>query len=184
MSKQLWHRREKESAESYSALVIYYEMPYTQKEERTYAKVAETMGLSEARIKQMGVQWQWQERTRAYDDMMQAKREQTVARVYRDEILKMAENHRAIAQTILMTVYKKLNSMTDAEISAMSLTELGRLFEISVKVEREAIGQPGAIVEEVQSQGKDKGKVVEMQAELEAWWKQQEQLKTSANDKD
>lgn len=144
--KPIWHQQEKESIKAFEAFVIYCELPYVQKESRSCARVGDELGKSEDLIKRWSRNHNWQERIRAYDAMMTDKRQQVTERVYKDDVLQMHERHKTVARTLVAKVIARLNSMTEEQTDGMTIGEMLKMFEVGIKVEKEAIGQPSTII--------------------------------------
>lgn len=132
--KQLdpWERMKDESEPAYEAFVIYRNLGF----KRTQVKVIEELKKSPTLINRWAQQFDWQTRALEYDreldrQWMQEQHEQR---------RKIPQQHAAIANSILLKVAKRLQTMTDNQIAAMTPVQLGKLFATAVKVQRESYG--------------------------------------------
>lgn len=102
--------------------------------ERSIRGLARQMNLSRKTLEPLSARFRWVERCSAYDlYILRRLKEKSEA-----EILKMHENHAAIAAQMLKKAMRRLLTMQDDEIDA---TDMVRMVDIGVKIERLSRGE-------------------------------------------
>ena len=133
-----WERQFDESRKAFEAFVVYRDMGPTRSQE----KVARELGKSAQLMARWSSKWSWVERVMAWVDEQdrQARLAQTEA------VEKMNDRHAKMAAALTGKVVEKLQQVTPEEIKKMNFVSLSRLLEVGVKVERQARGEAGEIV--------------------------------------
>jgi hypothetical protein len=145
----LWERQEGESTSAYNAFRTYYMTPESEK--RTYAAVAEKVGKSDTLIRRWAKTWNWEQRTLAYDNHLV---EEDIEK-FKKERFKTIKRHVSIARLVQNKIIARLNDLNPSELSPGDLI---KWLDISVKIERQALGEPTeSIIHELT--GKDGGPV-------------------------
>lgn len=125
-----WERLEKESYEAWEAFVCYRDMGAS----RSTAKVGRQLSKSKALMDRWSGQYLWVERSNAWDAFLDAE--------HRRGMLKEAEiagrRHIQIAQAMQGKVVEKLQ---EVEGKKLTIDQVARWFEVSVKTERLEMGQ-------------------------------------------
>lgn len=151
MPDEVWDQQIEENTSQFLKFCAYrdmvYEMP-TEKEQqdgklprirltahRSLRKLADQLNLTNKKqLETLSAQFDWVSRCEAYDAYM----ERLNRRRNEDAIVKMREEHAAVAQQIIRKSTKRLLSLPEDEISA---TDLIRMFESGVKIERLSRGE-------------------------------------------
>ncbi|KAA9379662.1 hypothetical protein F5972_08395 [Microbispora cellulosiformans] len=128
-SPKPWERRNDESAPAFEAFAAYRDMPAT---ERSYRDVARQLGKSATLIARWGSTHKWPERVAAYDRHLEEQwlLEQAKAR------RKAAERQIRTAQLAQSKAAQRLLELDPAKLT---VAELVRLWELGVRVERDAM---------------------------------------------
>lgn len=129
MGGNVWERQPKESPQAYEAFAAYRDMP---PDERSYRALAARLGKSATLIGRWGSTHAWQERAAAYDRDQEERwqRQQYAAR------RKAAERH---ARTAQLAQSKAAQALLELETHRLSPTELTRLWDVAVRIERDAL---------------------------------------------
>ena len=149
-----WERQLYESRKAFEAFCIYRDMGPA----RSLVKVGRELGKSTQLVERWSAKWNWVERTAEWGD----DQDRELRRTQTDDIKKMNERHANLAAALQGKVIEKLQSvMPDPvtktihpDVERMTMVSLSRLVEVGVKVERQARGEAGELVEEkVESTG-------------------------------
>jgi len=132
-----WERQKNESSPAYEAFSLYQNMGA----ERSYAKVVEKLRKSETLINRWGSQWNWIERTRAWDNELTKVTELTSKKA----VAKMVEKHINIAGMLQTKAYEALKNINIESLNARDITALMKL---GIDVERLNRGEPTELIEE------------------------------------
>tara|TARA_B100000949_G_scaffold128601_2_gene113425 strand:- start:3908 stop:4483 length:576 start_codon:yes stop_codon:yes gene_type:complete len=135
-----WERQFNESRKAFDAFCIYRDMGPT----RSAQKVARELSKSEPLIRRWSAKWNWVERVAEWGDEQDRQNRITQAQ----SIQKMNERHAALAVALTGKIVKGLNLLQDETIKGMTPSAMSRLLEVGVKVERQARGEAGEVVEE------------------------------------
>jgi hypothetical protein len=132
----IWERLPGESVKQYEKFCAYRDMrtgdPPARRSIRGLAKKS---GYKRQYLEELSSRFDWVARCEAYDlDLARQLREQNEA-----EIKKMHENHAKLATQLLTKATKRLLSLPEDEITA---TDMTRMFDIGVKIERLSRGEP------------------------------------------
>jgi len=137
-----WERQKGESRQAFQAFAIYRDMGAA----RSLQKVAQQLSKSLALMKRWSEKWSWVARAAAWDAELdrRAREAQEKARA------EMAERHIKEAMLFQQKVVERLKTLEPDELSP---SDLAKWFDIAVKVERLARGEPTENVkQEVQGQ--------------------------------
>jgi hypothetical protein len=145
----LWERQEGETKTAYDAFWAYCVVPDGKK--RGYAKVAEKLSKSASLIGRWAKRWCWEERARAYDNHLVEKEIEAIKK----QRVEAAKRQARIAKSFQGKIISRLNNLNPEELSAQ---DLARWFEVSVKIERQALGEPTELIAQELS-GRDGGPV-------------------------
>ncbi|GAA3172158.1 hypothetical protein [Nonomuraea salmonea] len=129
MDTQPWDRQARESGPAYEAFLVYRDQPMGS---RSYRDVAKQLSKSVTIIGRWGSAHGWPARVAAYDRHLeeQWQREQYVAR------RKAAERH---VRTAKLAQSKAAQALLDLNTSQLSPAELTRLWDVAVRIERDAL---------------------------------------------
>ena len=133
----VWERQEGESKPAYDAFWAYCSIGKGEK--RSYSRVARKLKKSVTLIHRWGGQWNWQERTRAYDNHLM---EVELAALKKQRV-EAARRHARIARSFQEKVIKRLVSVNPDELTPKDLTTW---LDVAVKIERQALGEPTEII--------------------------------------
>ena len=145
--REPWERMPGESVRNYEHFCAYRDMRYTPaasadelpklnlKGKRSLRDLADQLGIKNFRtLGNLSTRFNWQTRCDAYDlYILRCQRDQNEIK-----ILKMLDNHAAIAEQTLRRALRRLFSLADDEISAADMV---RMIDIGVKVERLSRGE-------------------------------------------
>lgn len=146
-AEELWDRMPGESIQSYTYFCAYRDMIYSPATnpddipkldlihgKRSIRKIAEKLGKSRQTIGNLSSRFNWVIRCDAYDlYMLRRQRDRKEAK-----ILKMQENHAAIAEQMQKRAMRRLLSLTDDDID---VGDMIRMIDIGVKIERLSRGE-------------------------------------------
>ena len=135
-----WERRLYESRKAFEAFCIYRDMGPA----RSLVKVGRELCKSTQLLERWSAKWNWVERTAGWGD--DQDRQNRIAQP--KAIQKMNERHAALAVALTGKIVKGLNLLQDETIKGMTPSAMSRLLEVGVKVERQARGEAGEVVEE------------------------------------
>jgi hypothetical protein len=143
--KQGWDRQPRETSRSYELFCVYRNLG----PERSLAKARESAsGIpSVPRLKVLSRKWSWVGRSRAYDDYIERQRRQQNERERRQMNERQARIG-VLAQNIVVRRMERLLAEVEKDIAEMTPSDLARLLDIGVKIERLARGEPRIEVEE------------------------------------
>jgi|TARA_R110000824_G_scaffold132891_1_gene295435 hypothetical protein len=133
-----WERQFNESRKAFEAFVTYRDMGTTRSQE----KVGRELGKSAKLMGRWSAKWSWVNRVEGWVD--EQDRLSRLSQV--EAVAKMNKIHANLAAVLTGKVIEKLTSVTAAEVSQMSLVSVSRLLEVGVKVERQARGEAGEVV--------------------------------------
>ena len=151
MPDEVWDQQIEESTSQFLKFCAYRDMVYEVPDEkerkdgklprllftarRSLRRLADQLGLTNKKqLEDLSTQFNWVSRCEAYDTYM----ERLNRRRNEEAIVKMREEHAAVAQQIIRKSTKRLLSLPEDEISA---TDLIRMFESGVKIERLSRGE-------------------------------------------
>jgi hypothetical protein len=129
--RQSWERQTGESTKAFRAFVAYRD-----DEDRSLVKVGCELGVSPQLIERWSRRWRWVERVAAWTDHLDAEKRR--ARV--KAIEELEQRHAQLAKSMLNLAVKELIRRQNEPVERLTATELARLVEVSVKVERLALG--------------------------------------------
>ena len=138
-----YERQPGEPKRAYAAFAVYREMGV----ERSLAKAAKEIGRSVRVLEMRSVSWKWVERCQEYDAYLdrQARRAREKDRSI------MLERHARLAMLgqslVVDTLRKLLEEAQQDPTKKLSASDVSRLLEVSVKVERMSRGEPSEISE-------------------------------------
>lgn len=124
-----WEQQPGESAPAYQAFAAYRDMPAT---ERSVRAVAQKFDKSRTLIGRWSSNHKWVERVSAYDRHLEAQWQAEQFRARR----KAAERHIRTAQLAQSKAAQRMLELNPADLS---VTELVKLWELGVRVERDAM---------------------------------------------
>jgi len=136
-----WDRQLGESGKAYSAFLAYRDLGI----ERSLTKAAEKVTKKKQTLHRWSVQWDWRDRSYAWDRQMQEAEERAIMKEraeYRRLALQMTKN---LADKAARGVHamKTVNVGADGkECLALKPAELIRIIELSHKMQRELLGNP------------------------------------------
>lgn len=145
-SAEPWEQMTGETVQQYEKFCAYRDMRYIAPSgtgdlprldftrERSIRGLARQLGLSRKTLEPLSARFQWVERCEAYDlYILRRLKEKGEA-----EILKMHENHAAIAARMLKKAMRRLLTMQEEEIAA---SDMVRMVDVGVKIERLSRGE-------------------------------------------
>ncbi len=145
-SAEPWEQMTGETVQQYEKFCAYRDMRYIAPSgtgdlprldftrERSIRGLARQLGLSRKTLEPLSARFQWVERCEAYDlYILRRLKEKGEA-----EILKMHENHAAIAAQMLKKAMRRLLTMQEEEIAA---SDMVRMVDVGVKIERLSRGE-------------------------------------------
>ncbi|MCD7891592.1 MAG: hypothetical protein LUG26_07605 [Ruminococcus sp.] len=125
-SEKSWERQPKESVQAYEALNLYLSMGA----ERTLHKVATKLSKSDTLIKRWSSSWNWQQRSRDYDNDLKRKEF--------DEMQKQIKTmQKRQMQTAVLLQKKAVEALDKLDIEDLSPQEILRFISEGAKLERE-----------------------------------------------
>lgn len=132
-----WQQQPGESAAAYRKFVAYREQPGR----RSYAKVAESFGITRRTVEAQAKAHQWQTRVTAFDDNELAERRQAIRR----QSAKLATAQIEVALGMTQTVARSVRYALDNGI-ALEPSDAARWLDIAAKVAKVATSQPDITV--------------------------------------
>lgn len=124
-----WERQPDEPTKAHNAFRIYRDLPG---HARDLVKVAEEVDLSVRRVRELAVEWQWRERTTAWDDACHRIEDQERLEAIRS----MHTMHRRAGRAALT---KAVQALSYLEPEAMPASAVARLLELGAKLERSTL---------------------------------------------
>lgn len=124
-----WERQENESEKAFSAFKAYLEM-----ENRNICQLAKKLAKSRQLVDKWKQKYNWQERCIAWDKSLQEIEYKTAVK----ERKKMAKRHIAIAMSMQA---KAVEALKKIDVSKLNASEIIRLFDTAVKIERLSRGE-------------------------------------------
>jgi len=135
-----WERQFGESQKAFGAFCVYRDLGM----KRSQEKVARELGKSAQLLARWSVKWNWVERIEAWVD-----EQDRMARIDQVEaVSRMNKFHALMSAALVEKAFRKINGVKDSEIEKMSLVSASRLLEVGVKVERQARGEAGEVVQD------------------------------------
>ncbi len=133
---EIWERQPGETGKAYSHFAKYRDLG----PERSMEKLRKNLGVkvSQTRLEQLSVKYNWVNRAAAYDDYIDRKKREEKEKA----ILDMAERHARLAVAFQQKVVERLRELDSAELEPR---DLSKWLDIAVKVERLARGEPTEI---------------------------------------
>lgn len=125
----VWERRQHESTRAYGAFRLYRDLPPAR---RDIARVAEQVGISVRRAREWAVDWQWRERTTAWDDACHRIED----RERLEEIRSMHAMHRRAGRAAIDKAVAALELLDAGEMPASAVA---RLLELGARLERSTL---------------------------------------------
>jgi hypothetical protein len=135
-----YDRQPQETDPAWEAFVLYRDLGT----DRTLAQVAKDLGKSTTLIEGWSARHNWVERCGLWDARVDQERRSGML----EEIRETGRRHISIARIFQQKVLERLQELTVDELSP---TQLAQWFEVAVRVERQALGQPGDIIGETAS---------------------------------
>lgn len=129
--REPWKRQAKESTMAYEAFLRYVGMG----PQRSIAKTARGLSKSKATLMEWSKRWHWQERVRAFDEMVEDKALETTIDKHRN----MIERHIAFSHKMQGVLADRLNKVRPSELSAK---DVQTWLALAVKIERVCNGLP------------------------------------------
>jgi hypothetical protein len=126
---QAWDRQKGEPTKAYGAFRVYRDMNPVQ---RSMDAVAQQTGLSGRRVRQLALDWQWRERTTAWDDA--CHRTEDHERL--EAIRAMHQVHRRAGR---MAITKALQGLNLLQAEEMPPSTIARLLDLGAKLERSTL---------------------------------------------
>lgn len=124
-----WERQNNESEKAFSAFKAYLEM-----EDRNICQLAKRLAKSRQLVDKWKQKYNWQERCIAWDKSLQEIEYKTAVK----ERKKMAKRHIAIAMSMQA---KAVEALQKIDVSKLNASEIIRLFDTAVKIERLSRGE-------------------------------------------
>lgn len=134
MAYESWERQPRETPRAYALFSQYRDMGPL---ERSYVRVARDFGRSVSVIKKIAERNNWQPRVIAWDE----ENERTKRTAQVKEIEGMARRQVLAGQLFMSKGLKRVQAMTDEEVSMLSVWEAVRLVEAGVRLERLGRGE-------------------------------------------
>lgn len=136
MDVRPWERQPGEEKARYDAFCVYRDLG----PDRTLELLAKVCDRKKSTLYKYSSHNNWTERVAAWDEYQDAMRREA----HNEVAAGMAERHARLSLLIQEKVIMRLKTMP---IERMSTRELAQLIDIAVKIERQAFGEPGAIIE-------------------------------------
>ena len=124
-----WQRQEKETEKAFLAFKAYLEM-----RERNVSKLAKILSKSRQLLVSWKKKYNWDKRCIAWDKSLQDIEYATAV----EERKKMAKRHIAIAMSMQA---KAVEALKKIDVSKLNASEIIRLFDTAVKIERLSRGE-------------------------------------------
>lgn len=120
-----WERQKGESEKAFEAFAVYRDMGA----KRTFIAVAEKLRKSESLIRRWKCTWNWEERTRAYDNELEKEAKSKAVKDRKE----MSDRHIKIAMQLQRKALEALNSL---EVEAMSPKDIKEYIKMATDLER------------------------------------------------
>lgn len=141
----LWERQKGETTAAYSAFWEY--CTSVENNKRSVSRVAEKLKKSASLLHRWSKRWEWEQRALAYDNhLIEIEME-----ALKNERITAAKRHAKIARAFQEKIIRRLNSLNP---EVLSPKDLSAWLDVSVKIERQAMGEPTEIVSQ-EIAGKD-----------------------------
>ena len=124
-----WERQAGEPTKPHGGFRLYRDMPPHQ---RSLAKVAEQVNVSERRAQQWAVEWDWRTRAEAWDDACHRIEDAERLEAIRD----MHAVHRRAGRAAL---HKAVQALSQLDPATMPVGAVARLLALGAKLERDTL---------------------------------------------
>jgi hypothetical protein len=142
--RQPWDRQVAESSKAYHHFCLYRDMG----PDRSVRRMANIPGCTSVRrqLNRWSSRWRWVERCRQYDDHLerQARLEQEKER---REMMKRHAKIAVLGENVVVKGMEKLLAEIEQGSRSPTASDLGRLLDVAVRVERLSRGEPTEISE-------------------------------------
>lgn len=143
-----WERQDNETPKQFEAFKTYRDMG----EERSLAKVGQTLGKSKALMDRWSSANSWVDRAAAWD----AEQDRILRQEQIKDIKKMRKRHADTGALMVAVAQKALQKMIDPKTKELkddiNANELSRLVEVGSKLERLSRGDTSEVIEERQGE--------------------------------
>jgi hypothetical protein len=132
-----WERQKGESSEQFHAFTLYRDLGVR----RRIEEVCYQLDLPDRTVRRWSQNRDWVRRAMLWDD----EQDRVRRGIYQHVVKEMGERHARIALLMMEKVIMRLKTMDPRELSPQ---EVGKWIQIAVTIERQAFGEPGAIVQQ------------------------------------
>lgn len=139
--RAFWERLKWETNSAYEAFKIYRELPLSK---RKQTEVARRLGKSPSVVHKWAKLYMWTARVEAKD----AEEERREALEVSEDRRRMYKRHANVSRLFQNKVLERLQSLNPAELTP---NQLAQWFEVSAKIERQAMGDSTETIEHVMS---------------------------------
>lgn len=155
---ELWERQPFEHSRCFQAFAIYRDMG----PDRALRKVAHELSKSYPVILKWNNRWFWQERVAAYDQYLDRIKLEAQAKARQEMAERQAREGKSLQNLAIGAVAHLLGE--DGKPKKLKASDIARLLEVGVKIERLAVGEP---TENVKEEGIEKVKIIRYPATVE-----------------
>jgi hypothetical protein len=148
--RQLFERQPKEGSKAWKCFVIYRDMG----EDRSIARVREVLGESagsQALLERWSARWGWRERCEAWENELDRVKRETDLQA----VVQMRERHIKISTALIGLGATELNKWLawvndpqNTKTRSLTPSDVLKIVEAGITLERQSRGEPGSIVEE------------------------------------
>lgn len=139
--RAFWERLKFETNNAYEAFKIYRDLPLSK---RKQTEVARRLGKSPATVHKWAKKYLWTARVEAKD----AEEERREALEVSEDRRRMYKRHANVSRLFQNKVLERLQNLNPAELTP---NQLAQWFEVSAKIERQAMGDSTETIEHVMS---------------------------------
>lgn len=112
MALEPWDRQSGESAPAYEAFLTYRDMGYA----RSNGGVAQKLGKSKTLMDRWSAQWNWVQRTEAWDSMPSAK----LVEAYEEMATRVAQQHERVATKLMARLESHLDQLPEGKVPSQT----------------------------------------------------------------
>lgn len=142
MARRAWDRQPGESLKAYTAFAAYRDIGISRSIDAAWQRYSETDKITPGYIRKWAVTYEWVERTRAYDQYIDAQAQKKAERDAITRKAKMLERHAALGRVLQTKAIEHLQAnKIDQPKDAIAAARLG------VDLERKSEGLPEYLIE-------------------------------------
>lgn len=142
-TRRPWHRQHRETKKSFDAFQHYLLMDGR----RSVRRVNEEMGLNNDHLAEVATRWSWVARVKSFEMYKQNEMDEARINAVIEMEERQAQSGKAMQALAAIELKKILEKAKNEKEGKLSVREVVMLFDTGAKLERQAHGQPGDIIQ-------------------------------------